>query len=301
MLRFVTFRNDRGALTAMITQGEDLEAHVLHERGWTISAIARHLGRGAVSNGDNDAAAVFFAAAYADDAKDPVLRFELRMALDRLSIRGRTLRAHSAVVPVAKFNPNAKSHQIATAAADGTAKLWDSSGNLIHAFTDQAGVVTSLAFDPSGRYLATAGADGSVKIRDLQGISRRAAAPALELDGHTRRINALAYSHDGTQLATASGDGYVKLWQSKTGKMLRQLHVDGVGPYQINDVAFTPDNAQVVAAASDGALRVWNSASGELVCDVDLSQRVITLHAGSPARVTLKPTGARPGTCLRES
>ena len=45
MLRFVTFRNDRGALTAMITQGEDLEAHVLHERGWTISAIARHLGR----------------------------------------------------------------------------------------------------------------------------------------------------------------------------------------------------------------------------------------------------------------
>ena len=45
MLRFVTFRKDRGALTAMIRQGEDLEAHVLHERGWTISAIARHLGR----------------------------------------------------------------------------------------------------------------------------------------------------------------------------------------------------------------------------------------------------------------
>ena len=45
MLRFVTFRNDRGALTAMITQGEDLEAHVLRDQGWTISAIARHLGR----------------------------------------------------------------------------------------------------------------------------------------------------------------------------------------------------------------------------------------------------------------
>ena len=29
----------------MITRGEDSEAHVLQERGWTISAIARHLGR----------------------------------------------------------------------------------------------------------------------------------------------------------------------------------------------------------------------------------------------------------------
>ncbi len=29
----------------MLTQGEDVEAHALRQRGWTISAIARHLGR----------------------------------------------------------------------------------------------------------------------------------------------------------------------------------------------------------------------------------------------------------------
>lgn len=29
----------------MLTQGEDVEAHALRERGWSISAIARHLGR----------------------------------------------------------------------------------------------------------------------------------------------------------------------------------------------------------------------------------------------------------------
>ena len=29
----------------MLTHGEDVEAHALKERGWTISAIARHLGR----------------------------------------------------------------------------------------------------------------------------------------------------------------------------------------------------------------------------------------------------------------
>jgi transposase len=29
----------------MLTQGEDVEAHALKERGWSISAIARHLER----------------------------------------------------------------------------------------------------------------------------------------------------------------------------------------------------------------------------------------------------------------
>jgi transposase len=29
----------------MLTQGEDVEAHALRERGWSISAIARHLER----------------------------------------------------------------------------------------------------------------------------------------------------------------------------------------------------------------------------------------------------------------
>ena len=29
----------------MLTQGESVEAHVLRERGWSVSAIARHLKR----------------------------------------------------------------------------------------------------------------------------------------------------------------------------------------------------------------------------------------------------------------
>jgi len=29
----------------MLTQGESVEAHALRERGWSVSAIARHLGK----------------------------------------------------------------------------------------------------------------------------------------------------------------------------------------------------------------------------------------------------------------
>ncbi len=241
------------------------------------AAVFQQAGRDAFFSGDNDSAAVYFAAAYADKPQDPALKLVLGEALDKLSIRGGSIHApgsihaHGALITTVKFNPNAKSRQIATAGADGTIKLWGASGNLVHTFTDQSSVITSLAFDPTGRYLATTGADGSVKIRDLRAITPKTAAAPLELDGHTRRINAVVFSHDGTRLATASGDGNVKIWQSSTGKLLKQLHVENVG-YQVNDVAFTHDDRLVVAAASDGALREWTAATGELVWDSGASQ-----------------------------
>nr|MDA8333027.1 helix-turn-helix domain-containing protein [Candidatus Dormibacteraeota bacterium] len=44
----------------MITRGEDVEASALRQRGWSVSAIARHLGRDrktvrAYLNGDQEA------------------------------------------------------------------------------------------------------------------------------------------------------------------------------------------------------------------------------------------------------
>jgi transposase len=38
-------RSGRGAREEMLTWGEDVEVHALRKRGWSISAIARHLGR----------------------------------------------------------------------------------------------------------------------------------------------------------------------------------------------------------------------------------------------------------------
>src|SRR2546429_6799028 len=37
--------SSEGAPGSMLTQGEDVEVHALASRGWSVSAIARHLGR----------------------------------------------------------------------------------------------------------------------------------------------------------------------------------------------------------------------------------------------------------------
>jgi transposase len=41
----LTARHFEGALLLMLTREEDIDAHALARQGWTISAIARHLGR----------------------------------------------------------------------------------------------------------------------------------------------------------------------------------------------------------------------------------------------------------------
>src|SRR5271154_6805101 len=45
MLPGVTIRQLGGSSSSMLTQGESVEAHALRERGWSVSAIARHLKR----------------------------------------------------------------------------------------------------------------------------------------------------------------------------------------------------------------------------------------------------------------
>lgn len=61
------------------------------------------------------------------------------------------------------------------------------------------------------------------------------------LRGHTDSVNDVAFSSDGTLIATGSSDGTARLWDSATGKEVRQLLGHTGAVYA---VAFSPDGTR---------------------------------------------------------
>jgi WD40 repeat protein/DNA-binding SARP family transcriptional activator len=128
--------------------------------------------------------------------------------------------------------------------------------------------VTTLAFSPDGRHLATGSLDGSLKVWDA-----RTGRQLDSLTGNLGQVLDLAFSPDGVSLATSSSDGTVRLWDVGTGRQtvtlasgvagevgaeskfcfrtLKVAHL-GVG----GKLAFSPDGTQLAYTAADGTVRV---------------------------------------------
>ena len=73
-------------------------------------------------------------------------------------------------------------------------------------------------------------------------------------------VNSLAFSPDGEFLASAGGDGAVKVWNSRTGKVIRTLeraHADSVF-----SVAFHPDGKHLASVGADRQVKVWDLTTG---------------------------------------
>jgi WD domain, G-beta repeat len=119
--------------------------------------------------------------------------------------------------------------------------------------------VTSVAFSPDSKLLASASLDHTVRLWN----PRTGEPIGQPLSGHTGHVRSVAFSPDGKLLASGSEDDTVRLWNPASGKAIRRPLTGHTG--NVTVVAFSPYGKLLASGSEDTTVRLWNRATGQAV------------------------------------
>ena len=165
----------------------------------------------------------------------------------------------------------------------------------IATLTGGSRAVSSVAFSPDGKTLATGDLDGMAKVWNLatgQQIRSLANGHDLIFPQRAQSIFSVAFSPDGKTLATGDDDGTAALWNPATRDEILSL---ATGSIQVQSVAFSPDTKTLATGDDDGTARLWNLATGQQIRSLATGSDGVWSVAFSPDGKTLA-TGDDDGT-----
>jgi WD40 repeat protein len=149
-------------------------------------------------------------------------------------------------------------------------------GSVITTYRGHTARVTSVAWSPDSKYIASGSLDQTARIWAVNSANH---SPLVIYRGHTAGLQAVAWSPDSTRVVSGSSDKTVQVWEALTGEQvaLYRGHTDTV-----NTVMWSPDGQYIATGSADSTVRLWNVATGKQVYVYRGHQASVNSIAWSP-------------------
>lgn len=132
--------------------------------------------------------------------------------------------------------------------------------------------VISVAFSPTGKYLASGSGDTTVRFWDLN-----TETPHFTATGHKHWVLSIAWSPDGKKLASGCKNSQIFIWDPNTGQQTGKVlagHTKWITYLCWEPLHLNPECRYLASASKDCAIRIWDTVLGK--CD-----KILTGHVQS--------------------
>ena len=167
---------------------------------------------------------------------------------------------------VASVRISADGKWIAAGSYGGRAAVWSLSGSELVAIKASRDNLSSIAFSPEGRTLATSGLGDEIKLWKLP-----TGQPIGTLNGHKTAVGSLTYIHNGFTLVSLGYEGTLIFWDTTNFQEKCRLNP---GIHGIRSLTFSADET-MLAISMKSMVQLWSLGDLSLQAELPVSTKII--------------------------